>query len=457
MNPGPACPHPAAGRLRARIAALPDPRAGREPRLIRIEEELDGVDPLGWLAEQPGRIKGYWVSRGGELEVAALGEADEVKGRRAGDYAACWGALRERWAHAPAGVRYYGGFRFGPWHAQDPSWQPFQAYRFILPEFEVLRGADGRRRLAANLFFRADADPRPPACDALRAMRFPDRFAPEPAGRARGRHDAPDRAHWIASVERALSDIRAGRLDKVVLARRVCFALDRAVNAFTLVHRMREESGRCYLFCGVHAMGHAFVGASPERLYARAGARLSSEAVAGTRPRGRTPEEDAASERALRESPKEQDEHRLVVEGIRRALASLGAEVRHDSAPAVLKLARVQHLVTGIEAGLPPGVGDPEILGALHPTPAVGGHPPGAAMELLRELEPFDRGWYTGPVGWAGPDAAEFAVALRCGLAADNRLCLFSGAGIVRDSDPEAEWGEIESKIENVLAILRAE
>lgn len=454
MMPRPEALHPAAARMLARLDELAFHPGHEFPRIIRLEEPITGADPLGWLAAQPGRIKGYWSSRDAELEVAALGEADEVKGGQSGDYAACWNALRDRWAIAPAGIRYYGGFRFGPWHPHDSSWRPFQAYRFILPEFELLRDAQGRGILAANLFFRPGYDPISAARRLLGAMQFPESLKPRAAGRAQGRHEIPDRNQWNALVQQALADIRAGRLEKVVLARRVCFVLDQAVDAFTLVHRMREEAGRCYLFCGVHALGHAFVGASPERLYSRNGQSLSSEALAGTRPRGQTAQEDAALESELHENPKEQSEHRMVIDGIRAALASLGAVVRHDPTPSVLKLARVQHLVTRMQADLPPTVGDADILRALHPTPAVGGQPTAAAMEWLCRMEPFDRGWYTGPVGWVSPDAAEFAVALRCGLASGDRLCLFSGAGIVRDSDPEAEWAEMESKIGNILSIL---
>jgi menaquinone-specific isochorismate synthase len=87
------------------------------------------------------------------------------------------------------------------------------------------------------------------------------------------------------------------------------------------------------------------------------------------------------------------------------------------------------------------------VLRALHPTPAVGGYPRGEALEEIQALEPFDRGWYAGPVGWIGAGGAEFAVGIRSGLVRGNRLTLFSGAGIVAGSVPESEWAEIEQKI----------
>lgn len=456
MTRPPQSPGDAVRRLSAQLDRVSRAPSPDQPVLLRLREPIAPSDLLAWLAAQPGRIKGYWVDRDGGLEVAALGEADEIKGEQAGDYAGCWQALRARWPGADPDTRYYGGFRFGPWHPKDPSWRPFQAYRFILPEFELIRRADGACELVCNLFFQPGRDPVDAARATLQQMQFPSAFQPNPVGATKGRHDMPDRDYWMRAVEEALGAIRAGRLEKVVLARRVCFELERAVDAFTLIHRMREESGRCYQFCGVHEAGVAFVGASPERLYQRIGRRLRSEAVAGTRSRGAGADADAALGTELLASVKDQQEHRLVVEGIRAALTPLSKSVHHDAEPALLKLARLQHLVTRVEAELREGVDDPAVLRALHPTPAVGGKPAGAALDWLARVEPFDRGWYTGPVGWVSPDAAEFAVALRCGLAAGSRLCLFSGAGIVADSDPASEWDEIESKLSTFLAILRS-
>ena len=86
-------------------------------------------------------------------------------------------------------------------------------------------------------------------------------------------------------------------------------------------------------------------------------------------------------------------------------------------------------------------------LSKLHPTPAVGGFPKYQALELIQQIEPFERGWYAAPVGWVGYDQAEFAVAIRSGLIDRNQLLLFAGAGIVRGSQSEEEWAEIETKI----------
>jgi len=99
-------------------------------------------------------------------------------------------------------------------------------------------------------------------------------------------------------------------------------------------------------------------------------------------------------------------------------------------------------------------VSDAALMQALHPSPAVGGVPTNKAIAYLREHEPFDRGWYAGPVGWVGPESGEFAVAIRSGLVRGNTLSLYSGAGIVDGSTPDGEWSEIETKLSNALSAL---
>jgi menaquinone-specific isochorismate synthase len=107
-----------------------------------------------------------------------------------------------------------------------------------------------------------------------------------------------------------------------------------------------------------------------------------------------------------------------------------------------------------VRGTLQEGVSDAEVLDALHPTPAVGGYPRVEAFEEIRDLEPFDRGWYAGPVGWIGADSAEFAVGIRSGLVSGRKLSLFSGAGIVAGSTAEDEWTEIEQKIDDFTRIF---
>ena len=370
------------------------------------------------------------------------------------DYAELFQGVRARLGGSTGSSRYFGGFRSGPWHRSDQSWRVFGGYRFMLPQFELSRRGD--QLALACLFVRGrevvtslDA-----ILSQLHAMKLPvgheDGGLPHPLGRL----DTPGLAGWQHQVGAALERIRAGDLQKVVLARRTCFEFDQALDAFRLLRRLKEATEGCYHFCGSHAGRVAFVGASPERLYRREGRTVSSEAVAGTRPRGSSEAEDERLGRDLVHSEKDRQEHRLVIESVREALGPLCETLNCEPETSLLKLDRVQHLIRRFDGRLKPGVDDAEIMARLHPTPAVGGYPRDPAQRLISELEDFDRGWYTAPVGWVSGDSAEFAVALRCGVLAGTRMCLFSGAGIVKASDPSSEWQEVESKIGTFLKVL---
>lgn len=259
-----------------------------------------------------------------------------------------------------------------------------------------------------------------------------------------------DRREWRAAVERILRLIRAGRLDKAVLAREVVVEADRPFERAAVLARLAARSAGSYLY----ASG-GFVGASPELLVARQGRMASSRPLAGTVPRGATPAEEARRQAWLRSSAKEALEHRLVVDAVAGALAK-AAERIEVAATGVVRLPTVSHLATAITARL--GEAAPtalDLVALLHPTPAVAGTPRDAALSLLASLEPAGRGLYGGPVGWM--DAAgdgEWAVALRCASLAGPRARLLAGAGIVAGSDPDAEWDETTSKLQAMLEVL---
>ena len=118
-----------------------------------------------------------------------------------------------------------------------------------------------------------------------------------------------------------------------------------------------------------------------------------------------------------------------------------------EERPSVLRLRNCHHLRTGIAGLLNEDEVDATLLAALHPTPAVGGTPRDAALEWIAAREPFDRGIFAGPVGWVGYDAAEFCVGIRSGLVSGDEIAVYSGAGIVKGSDPMEEWDELEHKM----------
>ncbi len=262
---------------------------------------------------------------------------------------------------------------------------------------------------------------------------------------------------YSASVATAIERIRAGRLDKVVLARTIDVEAGRVLDPSALLHRLRAVDPEAFAFSAPSGDGRRLVGATPELLVSRRGREVRSTPLAGSAPRSGDPEEDRASAERLVASSKEREEHAVVVRGVAEALGPFCDELDADPEPVLLATANVWHLATRFQGLLREPPADALALaGALHPTPAVGGWPRAAALELIRELEPFDRGCYAGPVGWMDADGdGDWAIALRCAELSGSEARLFAGAGIVSGSNPSAETDETERKFRAFLDSLR--
>jgi menaquinone-specific isochorismate synthase len=413
-------------------------------RVVRLTVPVGPVAPLRWLREQSLPPKLYWSGRGDRSGVAAVGVADLQEA----DAPEGVGSLRKRLAPllSTGEARYFGGLRFDLLREPDPRWAPFGAYRFVLPRFELHAGEE-EATLVCNLVLPRDARRRTEILHEVERLSFPRAASrgalPEPVSRL----DLPDREGWRRNVERALCAFSEGRLDKVVLARQTDLRFAAELDAVLLAERLEEATPGCFHFYVEPEAGVAFVSASPERLFRREGRLIVSEAVAGTRPRGASEADDAELLDDLLRSEKDKAEHAHVRVGIGEALGPLCDELEVEGGVSEMKTTSRRHLVSRVRGDLREGVTDAEVLLALHPTPAVGGYPREGTLEEIRTAEPFDRGWYAGPVGWIGADEAEFAVGIRSGLVRGRDLFLYSGAGIVEGSVPEAEWAEIEQKI----------
>ena len=415
--------------------ALESP-SGLRVRRVQIER-TSTAKPLAWLQAQNANEHLYWSSRERDLQVAALGCADEL--RMDGGTGSTVAAIIDRLTGCEPGVRYFGGLRFSSATPADDRWATFGCARFIVPRIEYGLHND-RPFLALNFTASESLEDLRESVRALVSPEPPNETDPPPLPAPEYRVDRPDAAQWEARIDIALMAFAAKTLQKIVLARRASFHFSRPLDALTLLRRLRRVTPECFHFCFQSRSGHHFIGASPERLYARQGRRISSEAVAGTRPRGANLESDLFLSNQLRSSEKDLREHHYVRDAIREALQPLCDRLDASQEPGLLQLARGQHLYTAFAGELRAGVGDDAIVAALHPTPAVCGCPTAEALRCIAEWEGFDRGWYAGPVGWIGHDHADFAVAIRSGLVENERLDLFPGAGIVAGSTPRAEW-----------------
>jgi menaquinone-specific isochorismate synthase len=240
----------------------------------------------------------------------------------------------------------------------------------------------------------------------------------------------------------------------VVLAQSLTATLASALDVPAALGRLANAYRDCFRFAVAPRGEGTFFGATPEKLVARRGRAVETEALAGSTGRGDTPAEDEWLADELRDSPKDRHEHRLVVDAIRDQLDPLAATVRTGPL-SVRRLASVQHLQTPISADLHTDDHVLSLVEALHPTPTVGGLPPARALETIRDSEAFDRGWYAGPIGWFDRTGdGEFAVAIRSALAHGADVTCFAGAGIVADSQPDREWEEVQLKYRPILDVL---
>jgi menaquinone-specific isochorismate synthase len=264
------------------------------------------------------------------------------------------------------------------------------------------------------------------------------------------------RVTWEDAVEQALAAISGGRFSKVVLARTLDVTTAEPIDPVDVVHHLWRQNPGTHVFLFEPRPGRPFLGAAPETVATLRRGDFHATAVAGSIARGDSEAESRALAARLLASEKDREEHRIAREDMVARLRPLAEQVIADDEPHVLTLARIQHLESGIRARVH-GHTVLELLEALHPTPAVCGYPRDAALDFLRGEEPFDRGWYAGPVGFFDEDGnGAFAPALRSAVAHGRTWRLFAGAGIVAGSRPDLEWEETGIKFEPVLRALDA-
>lgn len=368
----------------------------------------------------------------------AWGRAWSVALDGAGRFGRLRGALAELWSRleaigepAPCAPRVYGGLAFSVGAASAAPWGAFGDGRFTLPRWIEITDDAGRPWTAFAIDGSALARASAPAVVA------PPRAAADLQPRTDGA-----RAAFIRAVENVRRDIARGEVEKVVVARRAVIDLGGDLSAADVIERLADRFSDCTAFA-FEAGGATFLGATPERLFEKRGARVRTEALAGSI----DPSVADAGARLLA-SAKDRAEHAFVVRDIERRLAPLCVELSVASAPELRALPHVLHMRTPIEGSLREGISAVDLLEQLHPTPAVGGVPAAAALARILALEPEPRGWYGAPVGFIDARGdASFSVALRSGVVAGGLAYLYAGAGIVAASDPESEWSETALKM----------
>ncbi|NTU53388.1 MAG: isochorismate synthase [Chlorobiaceae bacterium] len=443
-------------------AALQQPHpqtdGNTQPVLITFSTAIGRIEGQEWLSRQDIFPRLFWMNREKSEWTAGIGEADRIEIAENGPNDLSFYQLDEAMKLKNPHARYIGGFCFNNLQKQDQLWTGFSPGLFILP-LVSLEHREGLTTLSCSLWLKPGDDRKKGLEHLLTTL---SSLSADPTPDATGIPEmtkvsyCPDKALWVESCETILRKFEEGGLEKVILARQTELAFSGKVPAIRYLLDYPYPENSTYRFYFEPVAGHAFISFTPERLYRREGDLLQTEALAGTITKDKIKADDPIASALLLNSEKDIREHRFVMDTIYRELQPVCTDIDMQEQVDVLQLNRLAHLYARCRARLlPEFCNDSTVLRQLHPTPAVGGVPREEAMALILTTEPFCRGWYAAPVGWLSKDAAEFAVGIRSALINEDRVYLYSGAGLLQGSDPESEWEEVDQKIGDILAITQ--
>lgn len=413
--------------------------------LTRIEVEVEPFDILAWLASQAPGQRSMFRNREGSLEMASLGSlfaVGSLEDPRVTSLLEQEPPIFPR-MHEPASPFLVTTCSFDPSVSASGRWSAFGATRVSLPLVEVRR-----MRSVTTLAVHVNGD-RQPSLEALRSI-VPPCGTPRVVLRLESDSDP---SHWARMVDDALEQIHNHRLEKVVVARTRRYRSIRDLDPMALLLALRPAAPDVFHVAVEAEPGSSFVSITPERLFKRKGRVVHTEAIAGTCPRGPDQAADAWLASRLLASEKNRLEHDFVLDRIKAVLGRWSDRLDVEPTPGIVRLAHVQHLLTRVSARLNADVRDSALLAALHPTPAVCGTPTDAARAFIADHEADPRGLYAGAIGLVSASRSDFAVGIRCARVDGDQAVAYGGAGIVRGSEPDAEWLETARKMESFDAV----
>ncbi|MGK7945642.1 MAG: isochorismate synthase MenF [Microcystaceae cyanobacterium] len=444
----------------------------QEEKIASLSQVLPPIDPLSIIQQfdLKKQLNFYWENREKGEVIAGIGSVQTclVETNQPNRFSQAqqditqWQKRLIYWGESdpflPKNL-FCGSFTFSEQSKISPT-SPFPKATIFLPQLQIIR-KHNRCQGIQNILIKPDTnidkivetyyhpiDWQRLIARVNTSLSFPQEPCFNP------HHIEQDLERFRQSVISALEMINQKKFSKLVIAHLVDIFSTTPFPLIQALRNLRNHYPNCYVFALGNGEGSHFVGASPERLLSIDNQELISDAIAGSAPRGSTPEADQQRGQILLNSEKEQREHQAVVTFISQRLQALGLTV-NIPATTLLKLSNIQHLWTPIYSYLSSSLHPLEIVAQLHPTPAVSGVPTAIACEEINRYEPFDRSLYAAPIGWIDDQGnSQFVVGIRSALITDHQARLYAGAGIVAGSEPDQEVAEIQLKLQAMLKTL---
>ena len=323
-------------------------------------------------------------------------------------------------------------------------WKKFPQESYFLPEIMVKIGLKGNAVITFQTF-----DTSQSANLSFENQPTAASFFEQPLSRL----DIPTKSDYAKILSKVFDLISSNKLHKVVISRLVTLKFKNKPPPYKLLEKLQNSSVNTTVFGWFPSAGASFIGSSPENLYKRKGRKIYTHAIAGTTAKGSSDNEEKELTDQLTQSEKDLEEFNFVTEFLDDRLRCL-CESHTKSDLKVISTSTVQHLCKEFDGFLKKNSSDLDIIEKLHPTPAMGGLPQKEAKDSINALEPYNRGYYSSVLGWFSENFADALVGIRSASISDNTLSLYSGGGIVKDSNIESEWNELELKISQFLKIL---
>lgn len=427
--------------------------------------EVSRLSALAFFAAGQDRYKGrrfYWQNREKTFTLVGLGHAHVIENNahdeRFDSVEAEWKELTQNIVQEERDLQpiLFGGFTFDTKNNVAGEWTDFPQSTFAVATHQLVIRHD-KAYVTINLItdgtdtstFERLRKERDTLIHAAQVKELKTYSKPVMTSYAE-----PHKEAYLQSIDQVTSLIKAREAEKVVIARSLALTFEEDITAPQILSHVVHEQPESYLF-GLERGDLLFYGASPERLVKVDNGRAYSSCVAGSIKRGKTAEEDELLGQSLLNDTKNRGEHHYVVEMISETFEKNCTAVKVPTGPKLLKIRDIQHLYTPVEGVLNEQATILQLVKHLHPTPALGGVPREAAMDMIRRYEPMNRGLYATPIGWLDAEGnGEFAVAIRSAALIKNEAYLYAGGGIVADSEAQSEYEETLVKFRPMLRAL---